>query len=80
MKIGVIKKLAESLSMDELRAAEEALYNDSTPPTLIEGEDEGEQLTNVLAAIFVQEYVAENNSDIKSALIAYAIKVRKSIS
>ena len=41
MKIGVIKKLAECLSMDELRAAEEALYNDSTPTTLIEGDDEG---------------------------------------
>jgi hypothetical protein len=80
MKISVIKKLAENLSMDELRAAEEALYNDSTPPNLIEGDDEGEQLTHVLAAIFVQEYVAENNSDIKSALRAYAIKVRKSIS
>ena len=50
MKIGVIKKLAENLSMDELRAAEEALYNDSTTPTPIDGDDEGEQLTHVLAA------------------------------
>jgi hypothetical protein len=80
MKIGVIKKLAESLSMDELRAAEEALYNDLTLPTMIEGDDEGEKLTHVLAAIFVQEYILENNSDIKSALRAYAIKVRTSIS
>ena len=39
MKIGVIKKLAESLSMDELRAAEEALYNDLTLPTMIEGDE-----------------------------------------
>lgn len=80
MKIGVIKKLAESLSMEELRAAEEALYNDLTLPTMIEGDDEGEKLTHVLAAIFVQEYILENNSDIKSALRAYAIKVRTSIS
>jgi len=80
MKIGVIKNLAESLSMDELRAAEEALYNDLTLPTMIEGDDEGEKLTHVLAAIFVQEYISENNSDIKSALRAYAIKVRTSIS
>jgi hypothetical protein len=80
MKIGVIKKLAESLSMDELRAAEEALYNDLTLPTMIEGDDDGEKLTHVLAAIFVQEYILENNSDIKSALRAYAIKVRTSIS
>ena len=80
MKIGVIKKLAECLSMDELRAAEEALYNDSTPTTLIEGDDEGEQLTHVLAAIFIQEYITENDSDIKTALREYAIKVRKSIS
>ncbi|MDC0468024.1 hypothetical protein OAP07_02570 [Bacteroidia bacterium] len=80
MKIGVIKKLAENLSMDELRAAEEALYNDSTTPTHIDGDDEGEQLTHVLAAIFIQEYVEENNSDIKTALREYAIKVRTSIS
>ena len=80
MKIGVIKKLAENLSMDELRAAEEALYNDSTTPIPIDGDDEGEQLTHVLAAIFIQEYVEENNSDIKTALREYAIKVRTSIS
>jgi len=80
MKISVIKKLAENLSMDELRAAEKALYNDSTPLTPIEGDDEGERLTHVLAAIFVQEYIAENDSDLKTALREYAIKVRKSIS
>jgi len=80
MKIGVIKNLAESLSMDELRAAEEALYNDLTLPTMIEGDDEGEKLTHVLAAIFIQEYIAENDSDLKTALREYAIKVRKSIS
>ena len=80
MKIGVIKKLAESLSMDELRAAEEALYNDLTLPTMIEGDDEGEKLTHVLAAIFIQEYIGENDSDLKTALREYAIKVRKSIS
>jgi hypothetical protein len=80
MKIGVIKKLAESLSMDELRAAEEALYNDLTLPTMIEGYDEGEKLTHVLAAIFIQKYIAENDSDLKTALREYAIKVRKSIS
>ena len=80
MKIGVIKKLAESLSMDELRAAEEALYNDLTLPTMIEGDDEGEKLTHVLAAIFIQKYIAENDSDLKTALREYAIKVRKSIS
>ena len=80
MKIGVIKKLAENLSMDELRAAEEAIYNDLTTPIPIDGNDEGEQLTHVLAAIFIQEYVEENNSDIKTALREYAIKVRTSIS
>ena len=42
--------------------AEEALYNDLNTPTPIDGDDEGEQLTHVLAAIFIQEYVEENNS------------------
>lgn len=80
MKIGVIKKIAEQLSMDDLRAAEEALYNEKQPIVDIEGEDEGEKLTHVLAAIFVKEYVSENQVDLKAALRAYAVKVRTSIS
>ena len=80
MKIPVIKKLAEAYSLADLRAAEEALYNEETPATEIIGDDEGEQLTHIIAAIFIKEHMAEHDSDLKTALREYTVKVRNSIS
>ncbi len=80
MKIPVIKKLAEAHSLEELHAAEEALYNEETPAIEIKGDDEGEQLTHVLAAVFIKEHMAEHGSDLKTALREYTVKVRNSIS
>jgi hypothetical protein len=80
MKIPVIKKLAEAYSLADLRAAEEALYNEETPAIEIIGDDEGEQLTHVLAAIFIKEHMAVYDSDLKTALREYTLKVRNSIS
>ncbi len=50
------------------------------PEIKIEGKDEGEQLTHVLAAIFILEHMAENGVDLKTALREYTLKVRNSIS
>lgn len=80
MKIPVIKKLAEAHSLDELRAVEEALYNEEVPVIEVKGEDEGEQLTHVLAAVFIKEHMEEHGSDLKTALREYTLKVRNSIS
>jgi hypothetical protein len=80
MKIPVIKKLAEAYGLAELQAAEEALYNEETPAIEILGDDEGEQLTHVIAAIFIKEHMTEHNSDLKTALREYTLKVRNSIS
>ena len=80
MKIPVIKKLAEAYSLADLRAAEEALYNEETPAIEIIGDDEGEQLTHIIAAIFIKEHMAEYDSDLKTALREYTLKVRNSIS
>lgn len=80
MKIPVIKKLAEVHSLEELQAAEEALYNEETPVIDVKGDDEGEQLTHVLAAVFIKEHMAEYGSDLKTALREYTVKVRNSIS
>ena len=80
MKIPVIKKLAEAYSLADLRAAEEALYNEETPAVEIIGDDEGEQLTHVIAAVFIKEHMADNKSDLKTALREYTLKVRNSIS
>lgn len=79
MKIPVIKKITEAYTLEQLQAAEMALYEEQPLEIEIEGEDEGEQLTHVLAAIFIKEHMVENGSDLKIALREYTLKVRNSI-
>ena len=80
MQIPVIKKITEAYSLVELQKAEAALYEEQIPEIEIEGKDEGEQLTHVLAAIFILEYMAKNGVDLKTSLREYTLKVRNSIS
>jgi hypothetical protein len=80
MKIPVIKKITEAYSLAELQAAEEAMYNEEIPAIEILGNDEGEQLTHIIAAIFIKEHMTEHSSDLKTALREYTLKVRNSIS
>ncbi|RSK48025.1 DUF6952 family protein [Hymenobacter rigui] len=80
MKMPVIKRLVETRTLPELVAAEEALLEEQTPAFEIEGEDEGEQLTHVFAAIFILNHMQDTGSDFKTALREYTAKVRVSIS
>lgn len=80
MKIPVIKKLVENHSVQELMAAEEDLVEERSPSIEIEGEDEGEQLTHVFAAIFIHEKMEKEGKDFKASLREYTSKVRTSIS
>lgn len=80
MKIPVIKKLTERYSLEQLQAAEVALLEEQTPEIEIEGEDEGEQLTHAMAAIWILEDMQANGHDLKTALREYTVKVRNSIS
>lgn len=80
MKIPVIKKIVEQYTIEHLQQAEEALLNEQTPAIVIEGDDEGEKLTHVLASIFIKEHIAEHKCDYNTALRAYSQKVRNSIS
>jgi phage-related protein len=79
MKLPVIKKLVETYSDPQLEAAEEALLNESTPEIEVEGSDEGEQLTHVMAARFILSEMAKG-ADYMTALRSYTSKVRTSIS
>jgi hypothetical protein len=79
MKIPAIKKLVETYAVDELKKAEDAIYNEQKPAIEIEGDDEGEQLTHVLAAIEILEQMKQGK-DFKTALRDYTQRVRKSIS
>jgi hypothetical protein len=80
MKIPAIKKLVETQTLDALIAAETAIIEEQQLDIEVEGEDEGEQLTHVLAAIWIINYMRDNNVDFKTALREYTKKVRVSIS
>lgn len=80
MQIPVIKKLSETYSLAQLKEAEEAILNESTPTIEIEGKDEGEQLTHVLASIDILTDMEKNGVDARTALRNYTQRVRNSIS
>lgn len=79
MKIPAIKKLVENYTLDQLAAAEEALMEEQPLAIEVEGEDEGEQLTHVYAAIWIIQHMNGSNMDFKTALREYTAKVRTSI-
>jgi hypothetical protein len=80
MKIPVIKKLVETVSMHQLIDAELALIDEKPMPIEVEGNDEGEKLTHILAAIWILEQMENTKVDFKTALREYTQKVRESIS
>lgn len=79
MKLPVIKSLAETCTIEMLREAEQALLNEEQPSFEIGGDDEGEQLTHVLAAIQILELV-QQGTELRQAIRQYTERVRKSIS
>ncbi|AKD02762.1 hypothetical protein POKO110462_00525 [Pontibacter korlensis] len=80
MKIPAIKKLVENYSLEQLMAAEAAIVEEQQPAIEVEGEDEGEQLTHVLAAVWILNEMEDNGTEFKAALRMYTQKVRVSIS
>lgn len=79
MKIPAIKKLVETYTVAQLQTAEEAILEEQTPAIEIEGEDEGEQLTHVTAAIAVLQDMEQNGVDARTGIRNYTVRVRNSI-
>jgi hypothetical protein len=79
MKIPVIKQLIEKYSVTQLEDAESAILEERQPELQDAGDDAGDQLTNIMAAIWIKKEM-ESGSDLKTALRAYTQKVRDSIS
>lgn len=79
MKLPVIKTLVKTHSLEELKAAEDALLNEQQPEIAIDGDDEGEQLTHVIGAIEILQHIADG-MDEKTALRTFSQRVRNSIS
>ena len=78
MKLPAIKQLAEQHDLASLQAAEQALLNEETPAIEVPGDDEGDQLTQILGAIWIHEQVAAG-TDFKDAFRAFAQRVWSSI-
>lgn len=79
MQIPVIKSLVENHSVEELSAAEEALVEEKPLPINVEGKDDGEVLTHILAAIWILERMESHELPFAKALREYTQKVRTSI-
>lgn len=79
MKISAIKYLVENQTIEDLVKAEEALLEEANLPFEIEGDDDGEKLTHIFAAIWILKKMKEEGLDFKLALREYTKKVRESI-
>lgn len=79
MQLPEIKRLVETYKVEELQLAEEALMNEAPLAITVEGKDEGEQLTHILAAIDILSDMQINGLDARTALRNYTQRVRNSI-
>ncbi len=79
MQIPIIKKLVEQYSLAQLQSAEEAMLEEQKPAIEVDGKDEGECLTHVLASIYIKEKM-EQGTAFNQALRDFSQRVRKSIS
>lgn len=80
MKIPAIKKLVENYSLEDLEVAENDLSEGCEISLDVDGDDEGEQLTHIIAASWILQKMNDEDVDFKTALREYTTKVRKSIS
>lgn len=80
MKLAAIRNIVGTYDLEALRKAEEQLLEGQPLEIEIDGEDEGEQLTHILAGIWVLETMEKEDLDQKAALRAYTSRVRNSIS
>ncbi|MEO9966974.1 MAG: hypothetical protein ABJF11_14345 [Reichenbachiella sp.] len=80
MQIPVIKHLVENHTSDELEQAEFCLMEEKELPMKVDGQDDGEILTHLIAAGWIIEKMEKDDIPFPKALRAYTEKVRTSIS
>lgn len=79
MKIDEVKRLATTANIESLKKAEIELTEGNPLPLEVHGEDEGEQLTHILSAIWILEHMQTTGCNLPSAMRALTQKVRTSI-
>ena len=72
--------MAESYSVDQLNDAEAMLMNEEMLQIEVEGDDQGEQLTHIIAAREIKMQMLKEGLDLNRALRNYTQRVRNSIS
>ncbi len=80
MQIPVIKKLVEIYTLAQLQDAETAMMEEQKPVIEVEGKDEGECLTHVLASIYIKDKMENHGVAFNQALRDFSQRVRNSIS
>lgn len=80
MQIPVIKKLVETYTLAQLQDAEAAMMEEQKPTIEVEGKDEGECLTHVLASIYIKDKMEHHGIAFNQALRDFSQRVRNSIS
>ena len=80
MHIPSIKKLVESYDVETLKKAETAFEEgEAVEGVEIDGKDEGEQFTHLIAAVWILEKMNASGLEFKKALREYTGMVRNSI-
>ena len=80
MKIPEIKKLVERYTLAQLQEAELAICDEQAPSIEVGGDDEGEQLTHILASIYIKDKIENEGAAFNQALRDFSQRVRNSIS
>jgi hypothetical protein len=81
MNIASIRTIVESgVDVATLEQAEAAILEGEIPTIIIPGDDEGEQLTHVIAARWVLQHMDDVGCDAMTAIREYTKRVRASIS
>ena len=78
MRKEVVRTLVDIQTKENLVAAKEAIVRGRVLPFAVEGSDESEKLTNLLAALHVLDLV-QQGVDFDAALRQYIAKVRETI-
>lgn len=80
MKISEIKRLCENYSLESLANAEELLLEEADDLLIeVNGIDEGEKLTHLMAAQWCLQNMEKTGEDLRASIRSYTQKVRKSI-
>lgn len=79
MNAEAVRILVENYTADQLTEAEQELIRGEEPSIVVKGDDAGEKLTHLLAAVHVLEQMKFEGVEFSTALSQYILQVRESI-